>query len=225
MEDCQTCQKNENIDFICLNTDNENPCINPLSWLIKHAIAKSNLENVSLTSSLNDILTEGVFTSNDNLYCCPDCVGPKGFYFLGSRGKFENLLTQLPEWSLFDNTLHCCLNYSANQSDSVLISQAIDSTFENEIPCCKNSFALDITELGLNVSDFSGVIEISGFSKKSGLFYLIKSLRENIPYIELNEIVTVISAILDIGILVKCDGCSILITQSSYSIAAVENLF
>ena len=67
MEDCQTCQKNENIDFICLNEDNENPCINPLSWLIKHAIAKSNLENVSLTSSLNDILTEGVFTSTVGL--------------------------------------------------------------------------------------------------------------------------------------------------------------
>ena len=228
---CIPCSQNVvTVEYIVPGSNIPVPCLNPIVYLVEKAIKVEMELGTPLATVIPAVIQEGFVSQNNNLFCCPNCSDPSGFYFLGSAQAFDDFTTTIPNWSQFTGGLECCLNYEASVTTAVLIEETLDNYNNTVIDCCATSFRSDLNKITENLQNFSelnvlGIVEISSFGERSSLGLIYDSIKKLNPYADDEYILDVFTYILNVGIFVKCDSCTILIASAANAIDAVDNIF
>ena len=167
---------------------------------------------LDLPTALVEVLLGGISISNNKNLCCPDCTN--GVYFLGSAEQFLDLYNGL----LNSQTKICCIEHASTLSTWTTVLDELNT----ELPCCKTDFA-DAFELWVNASSSSsanfylddiltlGVFESSSFNGYSGLGILFNYLQLNHPELTSEDYLNILGVIVNLGLVVQCDGCEIVL--------------
>ncbi|MEY2701965.1 MAG: hypothetical protein RLY43_598 [Bacteroidota bacterium] len=222
------------------------PCVNPLVFLLKEVFAKVS-DGVSITASLDTILTAGIAITSSSNFCCPDCNSQNGFYYLGVLEKFQDLVSlaglgnTAPTNNVDSNNnvpfdanckYRCCVNYQLGIESKIGYNQMFKPTpeqlnlgmnFDKTPVCCSTDFTTSLQELlnyvaSDNVVINGSLIEASTFNGKSGLGVLVKYLKSASPAISKVDLTNFFGYLLSEGLIVTCDGCTTYImTVSQYN--------
>lgn len=222
------CCGNENTNYVTVGSA-EKICINPVSFILSKALREAFATGGNLTTTIETVLDRGYVSKNNADFCCQDCKDPTGFYFLGGSAAFATLVNDLPTLTNYTGAIECCINYEASVSTSVLIQNSID-LLATEPECCESTFRADLTTLESKFEDFSellelGIVEVSTLNYKSSILEILNAIMAVNEYADPEFILEVFTEVLTSGVFVKCDSCSIIITNSVAAIATANTIF
>jgi|LakMenEpi03Aug12_release.lakeMendotaPanAssembly.Ray.scaffolds.fasta_scaffold766878_1 hypothetical protein len=176
-----------------------------------------------LPLALIQVLNRGLSVSNNKTLCCPDCDSDT--YALGGR---QNLLDVANGGGDADIPVHvklCCIEHNSSvQSWNAFKEDYID--IWNYVPdCCETDFQ-DASKLWIQASTtqdgyfylfdimLSGIYESSSFNGMSGLGILYNYLQTMHPDFTAVDYLSILGIITSLGLVVKCNGCEMLIGGS-----------
>lgn len=174
----------------------------------------SNNNSTSYINLLTNMLQTGMSLSNgDGSYCCPTCIEKDGskVYFIAGIPRAIQILTDLG-YQLGD-TLPCCTNISSVTSTAAY--SYFNSLYTYE--CCPNNFTACVNELTsklgaacCNELQQIGIVEYGtlDLTESSPFCFILTNLLKVTPTLTSEEICAIYKEILDIGIVIKCDGCT-----------------
>lgn len=220
------CCGNNNIDVFVPAIPEK--CINPIAYLVDKAVKLGNLNGTSISVELFALLNNGFFSQNKGLFCCHACEGNDSFYFFGGSESLITLTTAIPSWSVYADVLACCVNYEATVNTALEIENSLQN-ISADTECCTSDFQ---TSLQSFFSTFPtaeslldlGVVEISTFDGTSSISAILTALMDPSLYLSEADIIPVFETLITLGVFVKCDDCSILITTAQNAITSAENL-
>jgi hypothetical protein len=223
-------------------TCSTNICINPLVYAIKSVFSlvgtDSNNDQVltilsgitkdgspgplpipfdlNLPEALVEVLNSGISISNNKDYCCPDCTN--GFYFLGSSDQLQNLFGHYPDLRI------CCVEHYSSVNTWNRVKNFLKGIGYPNINCCDTDFS-EAAQNWLNAATTTnglfyledlinnGIIEVSSFNGYSGLSILFDFLQLNHPELQPEDYLNILGVIMNLGLIVKCDGCNMNISS------------
>lgn len=221
-------------------TCSTNICINPLVYAIKSVFSLVGTDSdndqvlailsgitkdgspgslpvpfdLNLSEALVEVLNNGISISNNKNLCCPDCKN--GIYFLGGAENFKTL-----HLSLLNSTIRiCCLEHASTIETWLKV---LEET-ENQYKCCDTDFnevvqqwfnASSSTSVNFYLDDILtiGVLESSSFNGYSGLGILFNYLQLNHPELTAEDYLNILGVIVNLGIVIQCDGCEMIIAS------------
>lgn len=178
----------------------------------------SNNTSTSFLNLLINMLQTGLTISNgDGSYCCPECLeGTQRVYFLASIPKAIQILNNLGYQS--GDTLDCCLNISSSTSTPAY--QYLNSLFKYD--CCPNNFSTCVNDLTkklgadcCNELQQVGIVEYGTLelTETSPFCSILTNLLKVTPPLTDSELCAIYKEILDTGIVIKCDGCTMTVEK------------
>lgn len=180
--------------------------------------------NLNLPEALVEVLTSGISISNNKDYCCPDCIN--GFYYLGSSQNLQSLL------NVQSNLRICCIEHYASISEWKKLTEVLKNLGYPNINCCDTDFSeaaqnwltASTTANGLfYLEDLinAGIIEVSSFNGYSGLSILFDFLKLNHPELQPEDYLNILGVIINLGLIIKCDGCNMTISSVNTYIQSI----
>ena len=193
-------------------------CENPLIELYRKvtSVSLNSDPELDLGSALEQVLTNGLFLSNHGKYCCPDCNGKKGFYFLGSLSIYEQVSTLFgqvlnPEDLDFVPTKYpCCLNHYLTSDGSIEYKNLYGTV---DPPCCDTNFIETVDDM-LSMTalpTLGNIIEAGTFNGSGGLSALIEYIDLENTEFEFDSLALFFTKLMELGVVIKCFDCDIFI--------------
>lgn len=215
-------------DVLVLNNQSEK-CLNPVAYLVKKAITITNQNGGTISDNLSDVLDNGLVSQGKDLFCCPSCNTEQGFYFLGNGDSLTELMTTIDASSLFTAPINCCVNYEAGVAVAGTIKETLDDNFL-EVKCCATDLTSSILEIenkypGIDVFAEVGVVEISNLGETTSILEILNIILEENPYADEEYIQDVFETILEKGVFVKCNDCSIMVATAALAVSTAEITF
>lgn len=169
---------------------------------------------LGVPEALIDVLTTGITISNNKDYCCPDCKN--GIYYLGGPEQFLRLSEVL------DANEICCLEHYTSIESWLKVLEAIGQTAPK---CCNTDFSEAMSNwinASSTTSDYFyldeltqlGLVESSSFNGYSGLGILFDYLQLNHPELTEEDYLNILGVIINLGIVVQCNGCEMVISSA-----------
>jgi hypothetical protein len=194
-------------------------CTNPLIYAMKSVFSLVD-GNANLPTVLSDVLTGGISISNNKNLCCPDCKN--GIYFLGGAENFINLYNTT-------TTRICCLEHASAVETRLTVIEATG----NKYGCCNTDFneafqqwfdASSSSSANFYLDDLVelGILESSSFNGYSGLGILFNYLQLNHPELTPENYLNILSVIVNLGLVIQCNGCEIVIASVDTYLTWVE---
>lgn len=169
-------------------------CINPIIKAFKL---------FSFAASYEVGLNEGLVLTHSGDLCCPDCIDPEGYYFLGGMAPYtsliEGIVTPYP----------CCVNRSL----TAVGNDAFDALVGPGSVCCDTDFSEAICILRMLGVGYNDMVEASSFNSLSGLGIFLNYA--DIEGIDNAQVLLFLNAIITEGLVIRCTGCQIFIGSVS----------
>lgn len=180
-------------------------CTNPVQYILDIAIKAAPTQTYAdVLASITSTLNSGVIINECNL-CCPDC--PAGPYVLGTTVNFINVYDYLGPQA----TWKCCLNVDSSlQAYGTFLTATSATTWTK---CC-TSFSDCTTSISKAITDYpslltEGILEYGTIADDTTLCIILDTLQALTPSLTPTELGNLIQEILDLGIVVQCNGVGV----------------